>query len=138
MFRQTGAGGRDTTMMYPEPDFAVQLREDLPPEDTRHVLSLFSGDLQRLTAAIQAAAEAAQGPALRRAAHALAGAAGAVGANALEQTCRAVMKAATDTQADLLANFQAIEAASVAAGLALERVQRELAADAASLPRGMA
>lgn len=135
MFEQTDPRGQAPNMIYPEPDFAVQLREDLPSEDARHVLSLFAGDLQRLSAAVMAAAQAGQGPALRRAAHALAGAAGAVGAASLEQICRAAMQAISEDKADLAASSQAIEAASILAALALARVQRELSTEA-GMPSG--
>ena len=71
--------GYETSMpnLFPEPEFAVQLREELSPLDVRHVLGLFGGDLQRLTNSIRIAADAGDALALRRTAHALAGAAGA-------------------------------------------------------------
>ena len=71
--------------------FAVQLAEDLSEEDLRLVLSVFRTDVQRLTDTMARAATTADGPAFRRAAHGLVGAAGAVGAAQLEAACRAAM-----------------------------------------------
>lgn len=71
--------------------FATQLADDLSPEDLRMVLSVFRTDVERLTATLSGAAQAGDVAAFRRAAHGLAGAAGAVGAAALEQACRAAM-----------------------------------------------
>jgi len=72
--------------------FATQLAEDLSRDDLRLVLSVFRADVERLTAALTGAARAEDGLAFQRAAHGLAGAAGAVGAGALEQACRAAME----------------------------------------------
>jgi HPt (histidine-containing phosphotransfer) domain-containing protein len=124
--------------LFPEPEFAVQLREDLPLADVRHVLGLFACDMQRLTATLREAADSGQAEALRRAAHALAGAAGAVGASKLEHTCRAAMAAALDEPAGLLAQYAAIEAASAAAELALDRVCADLARESSALAHGQA
>lgn len=112
----------------PEPDFAVQLRKDLPAADTRHVLSVFSADLARLNAAITEAAQLHQSLALRRAAHALAGAAGAVGATRLDAACREAMAARSDDPAILLTQARAIDTACAYAALALTRVLAELTA----------
>ncbi len=71
--------------------FAAQLAEDLSEEDLRLVLSVFRTDVQRLTGTMAGAATAADGTAFRRAAHGLAGAAGAVGAARLEAACRQAM-----------------------------------------------
>ena len=71
-------------------DFA-QLAEDLSPEDVRHVLDVFAADVRRLVGDLNAAAVAGDVAGFKRVAHGLAGAAGAVGSKALEQTCRAVM-----------------------------------------------
>lgn len=73
-----------------EADFA-QLAEDLSPDDVRHVLGVFADDVRRLVGQLDAAAVAGDLAGFRRVAHGLAGAAGAVGAKALEQACRAVM-----------------------------------------------
>jgi len=71
--------------------FAVQLAEDLSADDLRLVLTVFQTDVQRLTAALADAARADDAAAFRRAAHGLAGAAGAVGAARLEEACRRAM-----------------------------------------------
>lgn len=76
--------------------FAAQLAEDLSAEDLRLVLEVFRNDVLRLTGSLKAAVAAGEGAAFRRAAHALAGAAGAVGAASLEQACRQAM---TDEEA---------------------------------------
>ena len=71
--------------------FAAQLAEDLTPDDLRLVLGVFRTDVQRLTGALATAITAADNVAFRRAAHGLAGAAGAVGAVRLEEACRQAM-----------------------------------------------
>ena len=71
--------------------FAAQLAEDLTPADLRLVLGVFRTDVERLTGALSMAIAAADIVAFRRAAHGLAGAAGAVGAVRLEQACRQAM-----------------------------------------------
>jgi HPt (histidine-containing phosphotransfer) domain-containing protein len=71
--------------------FAAQLAEDLSPEDLRLVLRVFGDDVRRLTGVLEAAMRAGDAAAFRRAAHGLAGAAGAVGAQRLEAACRAAM-----------------------------------------------
>lgn len=81
--------------------FAAQLAEDLSPEDLRLVLGVFRTDVQRLTGAMVAAIRAADVVAFRRAAHGLAGAAGAVGAVRLEQACRQAMAEAMPMAAAL-------------------------------------
>lgn len=74
-----------------EPGFAAQLCEDLSPEDIRHVLDVFAADVARLSAVLRDAAAAGDVDTCRRVAHSLAGAAGAVGASALDQACRVAM-----------------------------------------------
>jgi len=76
--------------MSDEADFG-QLAEDLSPDDLRTVLGVFASDVKRLTANLNAAAAAEDVATFRRVAHGLAGAAGAVGAKALEQACRVAM-----------------------------------------------
>jgi len=78
-----------TTM--PEPSFAAQLAEDLSEDDLRHVLLVFGGDVARLTGVLRDTATAGDAIGFRRAAHGLAGAAGAVGAMSLERQCRLAM-----------------------------------------------
>ena len=98
------------------PGFAVQLQEDLPPADVRHVLLVFRADLQRLTETLDRTITAFDAEGFRRTAHALAGAAGAVGAVALEDACRAAMLAVADPGADgLAACNDAIQAQAVLA-----------------------
>ncbi len=126
MYQQTKGVEPSMAALFPEPEFAVQLREELSPVDVRHVLGLFGGDLQRLTAAIRNAADTNDMMALRRTAHALSGAAGAVGAMELERICRAAMSALKNDDTSLLAHCIAIEAASSSAELALERVRAEM------------
>ncbi len=126
MLQQSEIFEPGVSALFHEPEFAVQLREDLPLADVRHVLGLFAGDLHRLTAALRVASEAGQAQPMRRAAHALAGAAGAVGAVGLERACRAAMTAAPDNAIELLARFSVIEAAATAAEVALDRVSSEL------------
>lgn len=68
-----------------------QLAADLPPEDLRLVLQAFRGDVERLNAALEAAGQAGDAVAWRRAAHGLAGAASAVGAVGVEGLARQAM-----------------------------------------------
>jgi|GEM_PF-4483671 len=81
------------------PLLAADLIGELPAHDLLHILALFRTDLHRLTAAIEAAAAAADLPALRRAAHGLAGAAGSLGAADLEAACRRAMAAPSPAHA---------------------------------------
>ncbi len=76
--------------MPDEADFG-QLAEDLSPEDLRVVLGVFATDVKRLTATLNAAAADQDLVNFKRVAHGLAGAAGAVGAKALEMACRTAM-----------------------------------------------
>jgi HPt (histidine-containing phosphotransfer) domain-containing protein len=64
---------------------------DLPRDDVLHVLSVFDEECKRLSALIRTVAENGDPVAFRRTAHALAGAAGAVGADSLERASRAAM-----------------------------------------------
>ncbi len=68
--------------------FAAQLCEDLSPEDIRHVLKVFAADVARLSEVLRSAAAAGDVSTCRRVAHSLAGAAGVVGASALDHACR--------------------------------------------------
>jgi HPt (histidine-containing phosphotransfer) domain-containing protein len=65
-----------------------QLAETLGPAHLQRLLDTFVDDLLRLTSEIEAAARARDGEDVRRAAHALAGAAASVGAVALERAAR--------------------------------------------------
>ncbi len=93
-----------------ERGFAAQLTEDLSPQDLRHVLSVFETDVLRLRAALGAAALADDAAGFRRAAHGLAGAAGAVGAAALEGACRRAMGGAAPI-GDAMAEIDALAGA---------------------------
>ena len=92
-----------------EPSFAAQLAEDLGPEDLRHVLDVFGRDVARLAGVLREAAAGDDAIGFRRAAHGLAGAAGAVGASALEQQCRQAMALAEATPDSLTAAMSAID-----------------------------
>lgn len=74
--------------------FAAQLAADLSPDDLLLVLGVFRTDVVRLTGTLKQAAVADDEAGFRRAAHGLAGAAGAVGAAELEQACRRAMAGA--------------------------------------------
>jgi HPt (histidine-containing phosphotransfer) domain-containing protein len=111
-----------------EPGFASQLMEDLPPADVRHVLEVFAADLVRLHGTLCAQEAAGDQDAFCRTAHALAGAAGAVGAAGLETVCRSVMRPAAGVKLDLRASLEAIGAAAAAAETELQAVLRHLAA----------
>lgn len=74
-----------------DPVFAADLANDLSAVDYVRLLHLFRQDVTQLSEAISRAAAAADEAGFRRAAHGLAGAAGAVGAQELEAACRTVM-----------------------------------------------
>ncbi len=96
--------------------FAAQLAEDLDPEDLRMVLGVFHQDVGRLTGMLDSIVAASDVAAFRRTCHALAGAAGAVGAASLEQACRDAMTRADLSPAHLPAartNIQALGAAAL-------------------------
>ena len=63
---------------------ALQLAQGLPAADFRRILDTFAEDVRRLTVEFADAARTGDAEGMRRAAHSLAGAAGAVGAVALE------------------------------------------------------
>ena len=119
------------TSALPEPDFAVQLRQELSLADMRYVLDLFVGDLNSLTESVRQAAASGQALAMSRALHALAGAAGAVGASELEKACRATMAFLKHNQSDIAEHLPLIERACAAAASALARVQAEVAGEGA-------
>jgi hypothetical protein len=68
--------------------FISGLAEDIGADTVRVVAGLFEADCARLLARMADAAVAHDPAEFRRAAHGLAGAAGAVGAATLERTCR--------------------------------------------------
>lgn len=108
-------------LSHAEPGFAAQLREDLPEADLCTVLQIFADDLACLTNQIVDAAQHGEGGQLRRTAHALAGAAAAVGASRLEAACR-------DAQADTAAGAERLcthaEAIAVAAAATRNTMER--------------
>jgi predicted nucleotidyltransferase len=95
--------------------FAAQLAQDLDAGDLRTVLAVFRQDVDRLTGMLDSNLAAGDIVAFRRTCHALAGAAGAVGAAALEQACRLGMMRADLGPAQLPALHGAIRACSAAA-----------------------
>jgi HPt (histidine-containing phosphotransfer) domain-containing protein len=70
---------------------AGQLAADLGLEDLRAIVEIFAGDVEMLTAALDQAAASGNLDGFHRTAHRMAGAAGAVGAAALEAAARAAM-----------------------------------------------
>jgi hypothetical protein len=104
--------------MSEQADFG-QLAEDLSPEDLRTVLAVFAGDVKRLVGNLSEAAAAGDVVGYKRVAHGLAGAAGAVGAKALERACRAAMVKHDLTAAQLPAAARATAALADAALVAL-------------------
>lgn len=78
---------------------AADLLADLPEDDVRSILTLFRQDLDRLLPEVARAATAGEAELFRRACHAIAGAAGAVGAMALEAASRHGMDIARDPAA---------------------------------------
>jgi HPt (histidine-containing phosphotransfer) domain-containing protein len=100
--------------MKEEARFAEQLAQDLSPADVRHVLAVFAADLARLTGSLAAMAALNEADAFRRAAHALAGAAGAVGASVLEEACRGAMADLAGDDVRLSAQLARIQAAAAA------------------------
>ncbi len=108
--------------------FAEQLQEDLPPHDVRHVLAVFAGDLARLMDVLGEAARAGDAASFGRAAHALAGAAGVVGAAALERACRAAITVPAGEAVPLSLRFAAMQAAAREAETDLATVLARLGA----------
>lgn len=107
--------------------FVAQLVEDLGVDSVRAVLEVFEKDVRRLTQVLRVAASADDPASFRRAAHGLAGAAGAVGATSLEQAARVNM-----TRADVRGE-QLTSAADEMERLAQTAVA-ELGAIVAALP----
>jgi HPt (histidine-containing phosphotransfer) domain-containing protein len=80
-----------------------QLADDIHPRDLHPVLEMFETDMQRLSSAMLAAAAAGDIASFRHSAHAIAGAASAVGAAAVEQAARKAMTGADPDSANALA-----------------------------------
>jgi HPt (histidine-containing phosphotransfer) domain-containing protein len=101
------------------PSIAGQLAEDLPRPDFLRIIQTFHADLARLTADLSAAAEHGDSRGFQRAAHSLAGAAGAVGALRLEAVARRGMAGAEPSSVALAAQIGAEARAALAALAAL-------------------
>ena len=95
--------------------FAAQLAQDLDAGDLRTVLEAFRLDVGRLTAILDGNLAAGDIAGFRRTCHALAGAAGAVGAVALEQASRLGMMRADRGPAQLPALHGEVRECSAAA-----------------------
>lgn len=111
---------------------AADLLADLPEADVRSILVLFGQDLDRLLPEVARAAAAGAAEPFRRACHAIAGAAGAIGATALEAACRQGMAIAKEPDAPTGPTALAEAAAAVAAAAITTRA--ELATLIARLP----
>jgi chemotaxis protein histidine kinase CheA len=109
---------------------AADLLADLPESDVRSILVLFGTDLDRLLPEVARAADTEDAEALRRACHAIAGAAGAVGASALEAAARDGMAIAKTAP-----SRAALATAALAIAEAAIAVRDELAAVIARLPQ---
>ncbi|MDJ0386716.1 Hpt domain-containing protein [Roseomonas sp. E05] len=71
-----------------DPQIALQLAAELPPNVFDEVVRTFAADLSRLTGEMRQAAQRADAEGCRRSAHALAGTAASIGAQALERQAR--------------------------------------------------
>ena len=78
------------------PRFAADLAEDLSPEDFRHVLTLLRNEVEQLVGKMEVAAQANDTVSFHRAAHGIAGSAGAGGADELEKSARRAMTRSPD------------------------------------------
>ncbi|MCR0984787.1 Hpt domain-containing protein [Roseomonas populi] len=82
-----------------DPDVAGQLAAELPRDIFVTIVRTFEQDLARLVRQMVDAARAGDAEEYRRAAHGLAGAAGSIGAKALESLARQAMRADDRTPA---------------------------------------
>jgi HPt (histidine-containing phosphotransfer) domain-containing protein len=82
-----------------DPDVAGQLAEELPRDVFVSIVRSFEQDLARLVCQMVDAAQAENVDEYRRAAHGLAGAAGSIGAKALESLARQAMRSDDRTPA---------------------------------------
>lgn len=100
--------------------YAANLVEDLPPGDVKRVIGVFQIEIVTLCQRLAAAAAKGDATAFRRAAHAIAGAAGAVGAIELEREARQLMQQSSGSAPDLTTNCAHLAAtvASTQTGLA--------------------
>jgi hypothetical protein len=108
-----------------EREFIAQLIGDLGLSEVRLILAVFNDDIDQLTSRIAQAAEAGNENAFRRAAHALAGAAGAVGASGVEQACRMAMTAPAGCGPQLPAMSRMIRAETRSAAATLTAIMTE-------------
>ncbi len=120
------AAPNHSPMSMTNSEFARQLSEDLDAEDLYRVLEVFRGDLARLRQALRLAALDNDAAGLRRAAHGLAGAAGAVGAGALEEACRRAMLRPGLTAADCVEVWHDIDEHCEAVSVELHLYLRNL------------
>jgi HPt (histidine-containing phosphotransfer) domain-containing protein len=98
------------------------LAASLPTGDFSRIVETFEEDLARLAADFEAATGRGERDAARRSAHALAGAAAAIGAKGLEAAARRAMLApAGDTDGSLNASIQSETAAALRELAALAR-----------------
>ncbi len=98
-----------------DPSIAGQLAEDLPRPDFLRIIRTFHDDLTRLTAELAAAVRQGDARGFQRAAHSLAGAAGAVGALRLEAAARRGMLGAEAPSPALAAQIGAEAQAALVA-----------------------
>ena len=110
---------------------AADLLSDLPEADVRSILVLFGQDLDRLLPEVAQAAAAGAAEPFRRACHAIAGAAGAIGATALEAASRQGMATAKQPDGAAVVTLAAAAAAVAAAAIT---TRAELATLIARLP----
>ena len=121
------------SVTMPDPSFAAQLAEDLSEDDLRHVLLVFGRDVTRLTGVLRDAVTAQDAIGFRRAAHGLAGAAGAVGAMKLERQCRLAMATPSldaqglDFVSDQVALTESLTAIEMLANGAMQELARFVA-----------
>lgn len=98
-----------------DPEIADQLKADLPAEVFATIVATYEADAARLLALLEASPGDAT--AFHRAAHTLAGAAGAVGARDLAATARRAMKAADTAEQELLLPLLRVQVKAASAAL---------------------
>lgn len=98
-----------------DPEIANQLKDDLPAEVFAAIVATYEADAARLLD--QLAAAAGDAKAFHRAAHTLAGAAGAVGARDLAATARRAMQATDTAEQEMLLPLLRVQAKAASAAL---------------------
>lgn len=93
----------DASFPILDPELVGQLAADLGLDELRNIVTIFEGDVEVLSRALLTAAGSIDLDAFRRTAHRIAGAAGAVGAVALEQAARTAMQRTTTSGMGLAA-----------------------------------